>query len=261
MSLLPPFTRILSRRPAQTLAQGLTTHPEFGTPDTALTQQQYDAYLAVLRAWGLHIAELPPDPRFPDGHYVEDDAVIFRDLAFITHPGAPERQAEPDALAQHLHDLHQVRMRGEGAFLEGGDVLFCGDRVLIGLSSRTNRAGAEQLASALRDIQADIRVELVPFRGVLHLKTGMTELAPGVLLQSPEMRTDYQPDFAQVVRLPMTESYAANVLPINGSVLIAAGYPQVAALAEQHYAGAVVALEMSEFKKMDGSLTCLSLRY
>lgn len=261
MSLLPHFTRILGRRPATSFAQGITESTHLGAPDATLTLKQYDAYMETLRGLGLEVVVLPADERYPDGHYVEDPAVIFRDMAFFCQSGAAARRGEADGLASALSDLRQVHISGDDAFIDGGDVLFCADRVLIGLSARTTRAGAEQLAAALRSVQPDLRVEFVAFSGVLHLKTGMTELAPNILVKSPFMQTAHPLDFAEVVILPEAEAYAADVLPLNDTLVIPAGdYPTVQALAEKHYAQ-VVHMAMSEFEKMDGGLTCLSLRY
>jgi len=120
--------------------------------------------------------------------------------------------------------------------------------------------GAEQLREALQDYDRHLKVDLVPFEGMLHLKSGLTELAPGVLVRSPELLTDYDFTFAEIYRVPLSESYATNVLPINDAILISDGYPTVSDLAARYY-NQVYALEMAEFQKMDGSLTCLSLRY
>ena len=139
-------------------------------------------------------------------------------------------------------------------------MLFCADRVLIGLSARTNQAGAEQLRSALRDVRANLRVDIVLFSGMLHLKSGLNQLAPGVLVRASAMQLDYDVSFADTVILPPEETYAANLLPINNTLLIASGFPAVRALAEKHYSR-IIALEMTEFEKMDGGLSCLSLRY
>jgi dimethylargininase len=258
--ILPPITRILARRPAHTLTDGLTTQTRLGAPDVALTLRQHDAYVHALRACGLAVTVLPADERFPDGHFVEDAAVIFRDMAFICRSGAPSRAAEGQEISRHLQHLHLVTVQGDEGLVDGGDVLFCADRVLIGLSGRTNRAGAEQLRSALRDVQADLRVDVVSFSGTLHLKSGLTQLAPGVLVLAPAMRLDYDVSFTETVVLPPEETYAANLLPINDTLLIAAGFPAVQALAEKHYER-ITALEMTEFEKMDGGLSCLSLRY
>lgn len=265
--LLPPTTTIIARRPAETVANGLTTRTYLGQPDLQKTYAQYDAYIAALEGQGLKVTVLPPTPQFPDAHYVEDPAVIFDNIIFITRPGAATRRAEAQLLAENLRELlpnHEMIFATEDAMIDGGDVLFTQERVLIGLSERTNRIGAEQLKAAIVAWRADVRVDFVPLKGVLHLKTGMTELAPNLLLHDPHMQIiDYAIDFAEVVTLPSEEGYAANVLPIttphNRFVLIAKGHPTVAELAHQHY-DHVIELEMSEFEKMDGSLTCLSLR-
>jgi dimethylargininase len=252
------FNRALMRSPAPNLGDGLTTQ-QLGAPDYAMALQQYAAYTDTLRACGLDVTVLPADSNYPDGHFVEDVAVIYRDLAVIARPGAPSRQGEVSAIAEHLSSKQRVYIEGD-ACLEGGDVLFCADRVLVGISKRTNHAGAEALKRALQETEPGLQVDFVPFSGVLHLKTGLTELAPGVLVRSPEIITDYSFDFAETHLLPAVESYAADVLPVNDAVLIPAGHPVIADLASRHYTN-VYALEMSEFQKMDGGLTCLSLRY
>lgn len=262
---LPRISQILARRPAVTMANGLTSHPGQPSVDVHAAQQAFDAYLTAFRDRGLEVSTLPADDHHPDGHYVEDTAVIYRELVFITRPGAPQRAAEVQAMAdhlqQHLPTHHFVRLDDPQAYLEGGDVLFTAARVLIGISARTNRAGAAALRTALLAVDRNLRVDMVPLTGVLHLKSGLTELAPGLLLKAPSMQMAYTVDFAEVIALPAAEGYAANVLPINDDfVLIASGFPTVARLASQHYAD-VVAIDMRAFALMDGGLTCLSLRY
>lgn len=252
------FTHALARRPVKTVGQGLTTQV-LGAPDAALTLKQYQAYLDALRGCGVAVEVLPGDEQLPDGHYVEDTAVIWRDLAVITQPGAVSRRNEPQAIERALSHFKRVCMSGD-AHLDGGDVLFCAERVLIGLTKRTNRAGAEFLRNALCEYDASLKVDFVPVDGVLHLKSGITELAPGVLLHSPELVTDFDLTFAEVHRLPPEEGYAANVLSVNGAVFISKGFPTVRQVADKYYTQ-VVELEMSEFRKMDGALTCLSLRF
>ena len=261
---LPRITRILTRRPALSLAAGETTRTWLGEPDINLAFEQYDAYLQTFRDRNLDVITLAPDEKFPDGHYVEDPAVAFGDVIFITRPGAASRTEETQSmsheLAMQFADKTLVFAEGDDTMIDGGDVLFTANRVLIGLSKRTNLAGAEQLKAAILAWDASAKVDFVPQTGVLHLKTGMTELAPGVLLQDPHMKIEYTPPEAEIVVLSEAEGYAANVLPINDDfVLIPKGYPTVAALAQKHYAD-VIELNMSEFEKMDGSLTCLSLR-
>lgn len=260
MGLLKPFTRALVRRPAPTFAEGITTRSALGVPTYAETLAQHDAYIEALREAGLEVTILEPDPQYPDGHFVEDPAVIFGDIAFICRPATVKRRGEEVAIAEALSHLTRVYAAGD-ATIEGGDVLFCRDRVLIGISRRTNRLGAEQLKNAIREHLGDVRVDFVPFTGVLHLKTGLTELTPGVLLHDPMMRFDTDIKFAELHTLQPQQGYAASVLPINNNtVIIADGFPTVRELAEKYYPH-VVALPMSEIEKMDGGLTCLSLRY
>jgi dimethylargininase len=252
------FTHAIVRTPLNNLGDGLTTK-NLGAPDFVRAMAQYDTYLEALKMCGLQIAVLPGDPAYPDGHFVEDAAILYGELAVITQPGAPERLGETQAIAEVLRHQNPVYMTGD-ARLDGGDVLFCADRILIGLGKRTNQTGAEQLCQALQAYNASLKVDFLPFSGMLHLKSGLTELAPGVLVRSPELQTDYLLDFAETHVVPPAESYATNVLPINDAVLIIAGYPTVGDLAARYYSQ-VYALEMTEFQKMDGSLTCLSLRY
>jgi dimethylargininase len=259
--LLAPFTRALVRWPAQSFSSGLTTRAHLGLPDYQETFDQFGNYLAALRRTGLEITDLPADGQFPDAHFVEDPAVIFGDTAFICRPAFGSRRGEEILMADALSHLNLIHA-SEDASIEGGDVLFCRDRVLIGLSRRTNRVGAEQLASAIQSQLGNVRVDFVPFTGVLHLKTGLTEIAPGILVHDPQMVLQTDIPGYKIVTLPAEEGYAASVLPINNHILIADGFPTVAALAAEHYNDKqIYALPMSEIEKMDGGLTCLSLRY
>lgn len=257
--LLPTFTRALMRLPAANFAEGVTTAAHLGRPDYARALEQYHDYAQALRDCGLAVEILPPDERFPDGHFVEDPFVIYRGLAFHCRSRAPSRQGEGDSLKPRLGDLRMVEATAESR-IDGGDVLFCSDRVLVGISERTNRAGYRALRDALRTVQADIRVEPVPFSGVLHLKSGLTELAPGVLIHDPALKTDVDLSWARIITLPPEEGHAADVLPVNNRLFVAADCPAALRAAEAH-CDRVVALDMSEFVKMDGGLTCLSLRY
>ena len=259
MRLLPPITRALMRRPAANFADGLTSSAHLGAPDLGLALRQYEAYAQALRDCGLEVAVIPADERFPDGHFVEDPFVIFRDLAFHCRSGARVRRGEGESLKPHLSQLRIVAPPPD-ARIDGGDVLICADRVLVGISARTNRAGFDALRAALRSVKADIRVDPVPFRGVLHLKSGLTELAPNILIRDPALQTTYDFAWAEMVELPPEEGYAADVMPVNETLFIAANCPR-AYEAAATVCARVVCLDLSEFVKMDGGLTCLSLRY
>ena len=259
MHSLPPFTRALMRRPAANFADGETSSAHLGRPDYERALRQFEDYAKALRGCGLTVTIAPADERFPDGHFVEDPFVIFRDMAFLCPSGAPSRREEGESLKPCLRHLRIVEPP-PAARLDGGDVLFCADRVLVGLSRRSNRAGFEALREALQSLEPDIRVDPVSFSGVLHLKSGLTELRPGVLFRNPALRSDYDLAWADVIDLPPAEAHAADVMPVNDRLFIAAGCPQAFHSATT-YCKRVIPLDLSEFVKMDGGLTCLSLRY
>lgn len=252
------FTHALVRVPTLNMGEGITTQ-QLGIPDFELVLTQHAAYCEALRWCGLKVTILTGDEAYPDGCFVEDAAVIYGDLVVITQPGAASRRGETVAIQQFFHDCPLVVLQND-EYLDGGDVLFCADRVLIGLSERTNWQGATRLKNALQEYRASLRVDFVPVEGVLHLKTGITELAPGVIIRSPDFATDYSFDFADVYVVPQAEKHGGHVLPINDAVLIHAGNPRVRELANRYYLR-VIEIPMSEFEKMDGGVTCLSLRY
>lgn len=253
------YTQGIVRQPARSLGDGLTTQA-LGAPDIDLARVQHAAYVAALRQLGVAVTVLAPDEAYPDSCFVEDPAVIWQGVAIMTRPGAAARLGEVNGLRAALAPMLPVVELGGGpdVMLDGGDVLICGQRVLVGLSERTNQLGITQLTARLGEIDPSLTVITVPIAGVLHLKSGMTALTPDLLLLNPECHTDARFDFTQTVLLPVEQGYAANVRPVNDGVIISRGYPAVAALAREQYAQ-VIELDMSEFHKMDGSLTCLSL--
>jgi dimethylargininase len=255
------FSRAIARVPSDNFADGVTTS-QGAAPDVALARAQHAAYVAALRDTGLAVDVLPADPRHPDSVFVEDAALIVGDAAIITRPGAPTRAGETAAIAEalgaHFPDLKRITAPGT---VDGGDICETDAAVLIGVSARTNEAGARQLAAmleALGRVAELIDIRQVP--GLLHLKTGMGYLGDGRLALAPEV-----PDLAafarfEVVRLDPAEAYAANCVRVNDKVLIPTGAPRFAdRLAALGYTP--LALDMSEFRKMDGGLSCLSLRF
>lgn len=255
------FTQALLRIPGDNFAQGLTQSGE-GAPDPALALAQHRAYRAALEGAGVALTILPPDPRHPDGCFVEDTALLTARGAILARPGAPSRRGEVDAIEAALRAAFAefARIEPPGT-LDAGDVCEADGHFLIGLSARTNDAGADQLAGLLGDLgyRADL-VDIRASRTLLHLKTGIAYLGEGRLLAT----ADFPPHPAlaayEVVEVPATERYAANALRVNDRVLVAAGYPAARAAIES-LGFEAVPLEVSEFRKLDGGLSCLSLRW
>jgi dimethylargininase len=258
---MPRFDRALVRSPAATFAAGLT-QAGLGAPDFELALAQHAAYCAALARAGLEIVRLPPDADFPDSTFVEDTAVVTAHGVVLTRPGAASRAGETAAIAAALAALGVEALPIEPpGTVDGGDVCETDDGFLIGLSSRTDEEGARQLAARLADwgyraATIDVRA-LGP--ALLHLKSGLSELGDGRLAVVPELAGHPALAGRELVVVQPGEAYAANCIRVNDRVLVADGFPRFAAELER-LGYRVERLAMSEFRKMDGGLSCLSLR-
>ena len=255
------FTRAVLRAPGENFASGITTSSE-GSPVVARVREQHAAYAQALRELGLSLTILPADERYPDSTFVEDTAIVTAEGAVITRPGAASRAGETDAvrdaLAAFFTDLDSI---DEPGTVDGGDICETDEVILIGVTARTNEAGGRQLAAVLAAF--GYRAELVDVRGLpglLHLKTGISYLGDGrVAVAHDVAHLPGLQRFERVIVDP-AESYAANCIRINDRVLVAAGYPRFQDELDR-LGYQPLPLEMSEFRKMDGGLSCLSLRF
>ncbi len=227
--------------------------------DVAAARRQHADYVAALRALGLAVEVLPADDACPDACFVEDTAVVTGRHALATRPGAPSRRPEVAAVAAALGRDRTVLTATAPATLDGGDVLRVGDHLFVGLSSRTNRAGVDDLTRlAARD---GLRVTAVEVRAGLHLKSACSLAAPDLLLYDAGVFGDAElaPFRADGLRcLAAPEPLGANVLALGDAVLVSASAPHTAALLAAWRDVRVV--DVGEFHKGDGALTCLSLR-
>ncbi|MBV8372339.1 MAG: N(G),N(G)-dimethylarginine dimethylaminohydrolase [Candidatus Eremiobacteraeota bacterium] len=233
-----------------------------GAPSVAKALEQHAAYCEALHAAGVASIVMESDARFPDAHFVEDAAVLIGGRAMLARPGHPARRDEAaslrPALVAFFTDLAEIDPPGT---LDGGDVCDAGDRVYVGLSHRTNANGIAQLGAWLeRDAKTLIVIDIRNRPGLLHLKSGMSFLGDGrfaaVEVVAPLIGTRGQ----DVIVVQRDEAFAANCVRVNGVVFVAAGFPNFNAALKR--AGFLtVALEVSEFRKMDGGLSCLSLRF
>jgi dimethylargininase len=244
------FTRAIIRTVGRDAARGLTT-AGLGAADLTTLKAQHAAYVEAL---GLEVTRLEALPECPDAYFVEDTAVLVPEVAVLTRPGAPSRRPEVDAMEPTLRSLFPVIHRLTApATLDGGDVLQIDRRVYVGLSSRTNKEGAEQLKAALAPWGYAVVPVAVP--DGLHLKSNVTWVGDAVVV-TRALASEFR-DFDQHV-VADEESYAANVLMVNGKLLVPAGFPRTRELLARYR---VVELDQSEVRKLDGALTCMSLRF
>ena len=258
--MLPDRCRnAIVRPPAATFAGGITT-ADLGPPDPDLALRQHAAYVAALEGCGVGVVALEPEPDYPDSTFVEDTAVVIPGAVILTRPGADSRRGEVASIRQALEQRgERVRAIEPPGTLDGGDVCEAGDHYFIGLSARTNEAGAQQLAGFLAE--AGCTSSLVAIRGlpILHLKSAIASVGPGRVVLTEGLQDHEAFRSYERIRVEPDEEYAANCVFLNGKVLVASGFPKLArSLTERGYS--LVALEMSEFRKMDGGLSCLSIR-
>jgi dimethylargininase len=254
------LTRALVRKPSPNFADGLT-QGDHGVPAYALAKAQHERYCEELERCGLKLQHLSADARYPDGTFVEDTAIVTGKGAVVTRPGALSRRGEVDDVREALPELTTVIGEiEEPGTVDGGDVCQVNDRYLIGISARTDEEGARQLASLLASLgYASTTIDVRGVPQLLHLKSGLGVMDDGRLVAVGSLAGRDELRGYSVVRVDPRETYAANCLSVNGRVLMARGFPLLEAALER-LGYQVVTLEMSEFRKMDGGLSCLSLR-
>lgn len=256
------FTRAIVKPPGTNFAMGISSIIGGGQPDVAVAITQHDQYCETLRGCGLRITKLAADLRYPDSTFIEDTAVLTSRAAIIARPGAKSRVAETAAAAIPLGKYYEIVYEIEApGTLDGGDVCEVDGDFLIGLSGRTNTEGARQLTALLRELgHKSVIVDIRSSKELLHLKSGLSYLGDGVFVASPDVSLRPALERYEVITVSPAEAYAANCIRVNDYIMIAAGYPRLfAAITSRGYR--VATLPMSEFKKMDGGLSCLSLRF
>ncbi|MBA3892928.1 MAG: N(G),N(G)-dimethylarginine dimethylaminohydrolase [Gemmatimonadales bacterium] len=255
------ITRAVVRPPADTFAAGITSS-RLGPPNLATALAQHDAYCRALERLGLSLLRLPPDPDFPDSTFVEDAAVVTAGGAILARPGAASRAGEVAALREVLREWfpEPAEIAAPGT-LDGGDVCEAGRHFFLGISDRTNPEGAAQLAEWLaRHRFGSSVIDIRTMPGLLHLKTGLSWLGDRRLLAAGELAEHDALRGWEVVRVPEGEGYAANCVRVNDTLLVARDFPATSALlGELGYD--LVPLDVSEYRKMDGGLSCLSVRW
>ena len=255
------FSHVIVRRPGKSLCDGITSAPELGKPVYEIAIKQHDAYIEALKQCGVEVTVLPALEEYPDSCFVEDTAVITRCGVIIDNPGAGTRNGEAaemePTIREFFDDEHIAHITAPGT-LEGGDVMMVGDHFYVGRSARTNEEGIRQFIEILEGW--GLSGSEVPLEYVLHLKTGVNYLEDNNMLVSGEFKT--KPDFEKYnkVEIPEDEAYAANCIWVNDTVIVPEGYPTVLAKV-QELGYKTITVDTSEYRKIDGGLSCLSLRF
>ncbi len=252
------FSYALTRQPSPDFAKGITTSAHLGLPDYDRLLVQHNAYEETLQRLGLQIIHMDALPGFPDAYFVEDVAVITPEVAIITRPGALARQGEQSSVAEKLAPYRSLTFIQAPGTVEGGDIFFIDKHFFIGVSERTNAAGAAQLAKAVA--KHGYHATLVPVRAGLHLKSSVNPIGADLLLVTAEFAGHEAFSGFQKIILPKQEEYAANTLWVNAHLITPSSFPKTRQILSQMDME-VIELEMSEVQKMDGGLSCMSLRF
>ncbi|WP_323008099.1 arginine deiminase family protein [Pseudorhodobacter sp.] len=260
MSVSYRFTHAITRKPSTSITAGLRAM-DIGTPDLAVMQAHHAAYIAALRSTGAQVVELDALEAFPDSVFVEDTALCLPEAAIIMRPGAPSRLGEAAAMAPHLAALYADtrQISGADSFIEGGDILTTETEILVGRSARTNAAGIKELAAVVSDWGHKLREVFTP-PGVLHFKTDCSLLDGETVLSTKRLAASGCFDGYKIIHTAEGEEACANTIRFNDLVIMPAGFPKTRdALVKAGYE--LREIGNSECAKLDGGMSCLSLRF
>lgn len=254
------FRRAITRKPGKSIVGGLRAE-DIGTPNLGRMLEAHAAYVATLRSTGAEVVELPPLEDYPDAVFVEDTMLCLPELAIAMRPGAPTRMGEvaemrPAIAAVYGDRIAEITAPGT---IEGGDILVTGREILVGLSARTNREGVAQLTDIVREYGYALRLVETP-AGVLHFKTDCGLLAPETILSTRRLAVSGCFEGYEVLLVPDGEEAASNCIRFNNLVVMAAGFPRTAEMLAAH-GYEVVQIDNIECAKLDGGMSCLSLRF
>jgi dimethylargininase len=260
MSFSTHFTHAITRRPATSITAGLRA-VDTGSPDLAVMQTHHETYIATLRETGATVVELPPLDAYPDSVFVEDTALCLPQGAVVMRPGAPSRLGEAAEMAPHLKALYArvVAITDPANFIEGGDILVTETEILVGRSARTNAAGIAELARLVAPWGYTVREVHTP-PDVLHFKTDCSLLDAGTILATKRLSASGCFDGYRVIDVADGEEAAANTIRFNDLVLMPAGFPKTRdAIGKAGFQTREIG--NSECAKLDGGMSCLSLRF
>jgi len=251
------FSNAIVQKPGISYSEGITTS-NLGKPDITLALKQHETYCRTLEKCGLTVERLEAAPSFPDSVFVEDTAIITGKIAVIARPGDLRRRGEEKIIEESISKYRSLVYIKEPGTVDGGDICQAGDHFFIGISERTNHEGVKQLESILSEY--GYSSSFIEVNHTLHLKSGLNYIGDNYLLIHEQfLNNPVLKDWGKIV-VPEKEAYAANIIRINDYLLVAEGFPETQSKLKRFNIPLIV-LDMSEFQKMDGGLSCLSLRF
>jgi dimethylargininase len=249
------FDAAIVRTPAPSVVNGLRQGAEAPVYEGVLAE--FEAYAAALAQAGLAVETLAPLDDFPDAVFVEDPAFVLAEGAILLKPGTPTRMGETEAIAPALRRRFARMLELDEGFADGGDILILPHEILIGLSGRTDKLGAKRFVELARSLGRKARIVETP-PGVLHLKTACALIDEATVIATPALAGLFEG--FELIETPAGEERAANLLRLNDTILVGADYPRTIELLAGR-APNLVPLEVSEIRKIDAGLSCLSLRW
>lgn len=255
------FSTVIVRRPSKSLVNGITSAPELGKPDYTLALKQHDNYINALSKCDVEVVVLEALEEYPDSCFVEDTAVLTPKCAIVSNPGAVSRRGEAMLMAttiEKFYESEQIEYIKSPATMEGGDVMMVGNHFYIGESERSNKEGCDEFIKALEKYGHTCSV--VTMKEMLHLKTGMAYLENNNILLFGEFIDKVEFSSMNKIIISESESYSANCIWVNDRILIPLGYSKTTS-AIQSLGYETIIVDTSEYRKLDGGLSCLSLRF
>jgi len=251
------FKYAITRRPGKTFDRGITTS-NLGPPSYDLILKQHAVYIKTLKSIGLDVIELDPLADYPDSHFVEDTVVVTPEVAIITNPGAPSRQGEEKSIAEVLLRYRQLEYIQAPGTADGGDVLMIGNHFFIGISERTNQQGADQMSRILEKYGKTWTT--IQVGAGLHFKSSVNYAGKNSILVTQDSANHEALSGYDKIVVEKEEEYAANTLWINDHLLMPRGFPGTK-IKLKSLGLPIIELDVTEMQKMDGGLTCLSIRF
>ena len=252
------FTHAIVRQPAKSIVKGLRA-VDIGPPDYDQMICDHNDYVEALVSAGVKVISLTALDKFPDGQFVEDTALCLPEAVILMRPGAPSRLGEVCEIEPQLRDLFKAVYEIEKpGHIEGGDILVTGKEILVGRSARTNENGVSQLSEIVTPLGYVMREVFTPPE-ILHFKTDCSLLGPDEILSTKRLQASGCFDGYSVINVADGEEAAANAIRVNDYVIMPAGFPRTKAILEEH-GYKVKVINNTECAKLDGGMSCLSLR-